>query len=51
MPDLKLVTFNNLIPSHLMKFLNWQDEDDLGAEVSEDEQLRDEGDEDVEEVV
>ena len=51
MPNDFVDTFNNLIPSHIMKFIKWQDEEDesLDEDEAEQEQLRDEGE--VEDVV
>ena len=50
---MKLVTFNNLIPSHSMKFILWQDVDDSADEEAQDEdhsEYEDDEDEDVAEV-
>ena len=45
---MKLVTFNNLIPSHSMKFIVWHDVDDSDEEVSDEEvQYEDDEVEDV----
>ena len=46
---MKLVTFNNLIPSHSMKFILWHDVDESEGEVQDEGQYSEE-DEDVEEV-
>ncbi len=49
---MKLVTFNNLIPSHSMKFILWHDvdESDEGVQEEDEDQYSDEEDE-VEDVV
>ncbi len=45
MPDNFVDTFNNVIPSHLMKFILWQDEEDLDVEVQDEPLYSDEEDE------
>ena len=42
---MKCVTFNNLIPSHLMKFILWHDVDDSEGEVQDEGQYLDEEEE------
>ncbi len=44
-------TFNNLIPSHLMKFLNWQDDEVLDAEYPDVERPYSDEEEEVDEDV
>ncbi len=34
---MKLVTFNNLIPSHSMKFILWHDVEDSDADVQKED--------------
>ncbi len=48
---MKLVTFNNLIPSYLLKFITWHEDEDSDVDVQqEDGDPYSEEDEDVEEV-
>ena len=37
MPNDFVDTFNNLIPSHIMKFILWQDEEDSDVEYQDEE--------------
>ena len=51
MPNDFVDTFNNLIPSHIMKFILWHEDAVLDADAQqEDEDQYSEEDEDVEEV-
>ena len=47
---MKLVTFNNLIPSHSMKFILWHDVDESDAEVEDADDPYSDEDEEEEEV-
>ena len=51
MPNDFVDTFNSIIPSHIMKFILWQDADDFAdVEVQDEEGQYSEEEEDVEEV-
>ncbi len=50
MPNNFVDTFNSIIPSHLMKFILWQDADDFADAEVQDEGQYSEEDEDVDEV-
>ncbi len=50
MPNDFVDTFNSIIPSHLMKFILWQDVDDSADEVAREDDPYSEEDEDVDEV-
>ncbi len=45
---MKLVTFNNLIPSYIMKLIQWRDVEDLDVDEAEREQLLEDAEEDEE---
>ena len=48
---MELVTLNNLIPSHIMKFILWHEDEDSDVEQSDEELQSEDEDEEVEDVV
>ncbi len=51
MPDYFVDTFNNVTPSHIMKFIKWQDEEDSDVEYQDVERPYSDEEEEVDEGV